>query len=288
MHDPLTQAFQIKYPWWKDRPWPKKLRYPADRYERKHNWEEIPEKARRRMSPHWPKGYREDFAVIWHKDPEKDGTDDSCGYSFPKLTKEHRDRLQGAAWGEEQHPHFICCTGKEFTGSITEAQSLYLGLAILVNRVLDLKFPFIRLEQWAAERVHMRDVSKYGGEFCFLPGYHTNNPSEHKGDRERLFFGVLCGVARDLLRVKRKWWQHPRWHVWHWRIQIRPVGAFKRWAFSRCCKCGKGFAWGYCVTTNDWNSTGPLWFRSEKNVYHSDCNQPKNPNANIQAASPEA
>ncbi len=53
MHDPLTQAFQIKYPWKK---WGGKG---------KSDWE---------------RNYREAFITIWHKDPEKGGSDDSCGW----------------------------------------------------------------------------------------------------------------------------------------------------------------------------------------------------------------
>ena len=45
MHDPETVAFDIKYPW----------------------------KSRDRE-------YRGSFVTIWHVDPEKDGTDDSCGW----------------------------------------------------------------------------------------------------------------------------------------------------------------------------------------------------------------
>lgn len=67
---------------------------------------------------------------------------------------------------------------------------------------------------------------------------------------------------------------HPRFHFWHWRIQIHPLQHFKRWAWGRCCRCGKGFSWGYAPVSGSWDSKGPQWFRSEENVYHSDCSRP--------------
>lgn len=50
MHDPMTVAFDVKSPF------------------------------REKPSAMWPKGYRNTIATIWHVDPERDGTDDSCGW----------------------------------------------------------------------------------------------------------------------------------------------------------------------------------------------------------------
>ena len=72
-------------------------------------------------------------------------------------------------------------------------------------------------------------------------------------------------------RRDRRWWQHPRFHVHHWGIQIHPLQKFKRWAFSRCTVCGGRFAWGEAPISGAWNSTGPLWFRSEVNARHGSC-----------------
>jgi len=41
--------------------------------------------------------YRNAFITIWHNDPEKDGTDDSCGWCFPKITKEENEYLDKVA-----------------------------------------------------------------------------------------------------------------------------------------------------------------------------------------------
>jgi hypothetical protein len=82
---------------------------------------------------------------------------------------------------------------------------------------------------------------------------------------------VLYVWHRFRHRLGRRWWRHPRYHVHHLKFQIHPLQHFKRWAFSRCCKCGKGFRWGSSVCTDQWYGDGPQWFKSEEKVYHGDC-----------------
>jgi hypothetical protein len=55
-------------------------------------------------------------------------------------------------------------------------------------------------------------------------------------------------------------WTGWRWHFWHWKIQIHPLQNLKRWLFSRCAGCGKGFSWGYCPVL-----TG------EDRLFHHEC-----------------
>lgn len=83
--------------------------------------------------------------------------------------------------------------------------------------------------------------------------------------------GHLRQAFRLFKSLQRPWYRHPRWHIWHWELQIHPVQDFKRWAFSRCAKCHKRFPWGYSVISGSWEGTGPRWFYSEKNVFHQGC-----------------
>lgn len=71
--------------------------------------------------------------------------------------------------------------------------------------------------------------------------------------------------------LKRPWWQHPRWHFWHWRFQVHPTQKFKRWAFSRCAHCNGRFGWDEVIISHQWGGTGPMWFSSEKKVFHEKC-----------------
>jgi len=271
MHDPHTLAFEIKYPWYRYRPWPKAARQDPHPAELKHRFQQLPEAVKQRCDSHWPEGYRDTFITIWHVDPQRHGSDDSCGWCYPKLTPAQREKLRNAAWHEGSNPHFLRCHGKEWRGAIADVECLYRGLAFLVSRVLELKLTADEIHLYAIEATHVRDVIKAGDAFCFLPGYHTNNPKDSEEDRREHFHKILCGVARSLLRQQRPWWQHPRWHLHHWKIQIHPVQKFKRWAFSRCEKCGGGFGYGESPVTDCWDGTGPLWFRSEKHVRHMQC-----------------
>lgn len=273
MHDPMTVAHEIKYPWWESKPWPNKYRKDRESSMRKYNFERMMKECPdERYSSMWPEGYRSDFITIWHVDPERDGTDDSCGYSYVRLNPKQKETLRNTAWWEGKAPHFLICREKDWTGNVSDAESLYRGLAALVDRVLRLNLPYSKLCAYATEAVHIRcSTGKYGSAFCFLPGYHTNSEKDSEREREDHFYGILCNVASSLLTDLRPWYRHPKWHFWHWQFQVHPLLAFKRWAFSRCCKCGKRFEYGYCPVSGNWNGTGPLWFRSEQGVMHSDC-----------------
>jgi len=92
--------------------------------------------------------------------------------------------------------------------------------------------------------------------------------------REHRDFQELKAAIREWRR--RSPWRVPvRWHIWHWRLQFSWLLHFKRWAFSKCCRCGKGFTWGYAPCSSAWNGTGPRWFRGEEHTYHHDCSEPR-------------
>ena len=231
-----------------------------------------------RKSKMFPKGYRNSLVTVWHVDPERGGSDDSCGFGYVRLTKSQIERLKNASWSEGRNPHFLRCQSKTWDGTVEEAECLRRGLILLVCRVLRIKYSWDQVCRHAAESIHIENyVGKAGDGFCFLPGYHSNSKKDSERDREDHFHQILCGVARNILTELRPWWRHPRYHFWHWKIQVHGLQSFKRWAFSRCCKCGGRFHWGYSPVSNNWNSQGPRWFRGETDVYHSDCNRPADP-----------
>lgn len=268
MHDPSTVAFEIRYPWWRYRPWPKRTRRSMDD---KWAWDRLTEAEKVGRSQMWRDGYRESFVTIWHEDPERDGTDDSCGYSVQKLTREQKDRLKHFAWNEARDPYYMRCPEKRWTGSDAEAEAIYRGLILNVARVLRIRMSFEEAARFAAMEIHMPDCTPRTGFLCFKPGWHTNFKEDRKDLREEEFWGRICNIARWLLTERRPWWRHPKWHIWHWRIQVHMLQEFKRWAFSRCETCRKGFRWGESPVSNSWDGTGPLWFRREKGVNHMKC-----------------
>ncbi len=270
MHDPQTVAHQIKYPWWKHKPWPKKYRHSGDK---KWSFGRMERDGITGYDSFWEEGYRETFLTIWHVDPEKGGSDDSCGYSYVRISKKQREKLHNTAWWEASHPHFLCCNSKEWVGTVEQAECLYRGMVLVVCRVLHIKMSFEDICRFASESIHIRTGENYGGVFCFVPGYHTNNPKDSERDRQEHFTNILCGIARCILTDRRPWWKHPKWHFWHWKFQCHPLQDFKRWAFSRCSKCGRRFKWGYSPVTNSWHGDGPRWFRSERDTFHHDCDK---------------
>jgi hypothetical protein len=78
MHDPMTVAFEIKWP------------FPAKKT--------------------WGNGaiYRDykTLVTIWHVDPESDGTDDSCGWPSPRLTDRERKIIDDLVEWEKLHPYY--------------------------------------------------------------------------------------------------------------------------------------------------------------------------------------
>lgn len=255
MHDPNILAFEIKYPWWKDKPWPKKFRHPESR---KFTWEHrMSEQDKRGRSPFWDCGYRDTFISIWHVDPEKGGDDDSCGWSYPKCTPEQRERIRNVAWIEARNPYFLKCSGRQFSGTMAEAESLERGLLLLVADVLRVKLTYEEALRMAARTIHHADCVHPANKFCFEPGYHSNSKKDRESDREEVFQGICFGAARRILAYKRPWWKHPRWHFWHWRFQVHPWQTIKRGLFDRCSICGKGFGFREPVMS-DWNGT-KIW-----------------------------
>lgn len=144
---------------------------------------------------------------VWHVDPEKDGSDDSCDWFNHGKAEDRADPTRQAVY-----------------------EALWDMETLLDNRP------------------------------------HYPDSPEH-----RAFQPLKAAVRAALAPPPRPWWRHPRWHVWHWKIVVHPVLSFKRWLFSRCATCGKGFRWGYAPVSSSWDSPGPRWFRGERNVRHHEC-----------------
>lgn len=220
MHDPMTLAFGIPNPF-------------AARYSFGKRWLDRPA-----------------LAVIWHKDPCR-GSDDSCGFSVPHLTKKQREALKGFAWAEAHDPYFLREMSKTFNRPRIEAEAMYRALILHVADLLGIRVSWEDASVRAAERMHRPDCSDPAGLFCFVPGYHSNFKEDLPDQRELYFHGVLCNLARwQVLLPRRRWWQHPRWHLHHWRIQVPLLQALRRFVFERCDKCGSGFRWNESVMGN--------------------------------------
>lgn len=157
------------------------------------------------------------FLQIWHRD--KGGHDGACGWSYPLLTESQLKDCRALGHIENRDRHFLRWAEKDHRGDLCEKLALYRAALMRVNDMLR-----IGASQEVIERMVM-DGAQIGGRlngmFCFLPGYHTNGDRD---DAEEVWSRACAGMAKQLLRLTRPWYRHPRWHFWHWRIVIRLFG----------------------------------------------------------------
>lgn len=195
MHDPMTLAFRLRSPI-------------------------------RRKPPLFPDGYQAPLVEVWHVDPESDGSDDSCGWSYPRLTEKQRESLRGLAWSEAHEPWFQKLRS-ERNDDVLQCEALLRGAILAVANVLDIKVRWDEVCRWATGHAQ-RPLDNFRGGLCHLPGYHTNRDEDTQKGREETAFGLFRGLALHLLSERRPWWRHPRWHVHHWRLRFPILDPIRR------------------------------------------------------------
>jgi len=214
------------------------------------------------------------WVTIWHVDPEKDGSDDSCGWFIRSrhldqaVLKKIADRFEwewthGVPYGwfaENGEPNY-------------SVQAIVIGMFHLATGEMfghwtKRQQRFLQTNLWRI--LHFAENNCDSAYGSIMRPYGIDNSNSDPKDRAR---NAAAMIASWIARADRPWWKHPRWHIRHWKIQVHCILALKRWLFSRCEKCGKGFKWGESPYSNSWNGTGPLWFRSEKHVHHSRCSE---------------
>lgn len=193
--------------------------------------------------------------TIWHVDPETDGSDDSCGWSRPRLSAEDLQFCDQIAAEEERHPWFSTAQRH-----IRNPKYRYFedrpgdGLALVMSAYAEVAWHVDR--RWP-DPVLMAEAA------ALVPHRHDNVLSRAGRDEKENVSSLIRCCMREYRRNRRRWWQHPRWHVRHWRVQIHLIQQLRRWLFARCATCGGRFKWNYCPT-GDWS--GRIW--------HNDCGAP--------------
>lgn len=220
MHDPMTVAFKIKYPW------------------------------KQKPSQFWPQGYRDTFITIWHVDPEKDGTDDSCGW-FKRSRHGNKEILQ------KIEREFAFELYNEICGIFNpDGSPRYSSLAItlmLFQRAAHIVFNENRRRADRFMKKHFYELVVFAENSTdsLHQGFNNKYGVPIPEDRIKETASIVYGW---ILRTTTPWYKHPRWHVHHWKIQIHPFQKLKRYLFERCCKCGKGYSYGY-YPMSDWHGT---------------------------------
>lgn len=224
MHDPMTVAHEIRYPW-----------------KNKH-------------------GYRSSIITIWHVDPEKNtlGTrrDDSCGWSSPPYSKQEEEMIKKLAKDqyssifskkiayEEKKSYAYICLNQDCFGAI---YWMWRAMKNLFNK----KVP------WQYGITLSNKEFQYVYQLAYNPvdnfQWHMKGIMEDGEKGLRNFEEFVMLLYRAFRGYYRPWYKHPRWHIQHWKIQFRPWQQFKRRWFDKCCKCGKrGFTGS---VYSDWDGT---------------------------------
>jgi|ERR1035437_1161321 hypothetical protein len=177
MHDPKTVAFEIKNPFSR-------------------------------------KKYPDSIITIYHVDPQKDGTDDSCGWfirprhanqdMLEKIKKEFDFNFKYNYWFDKE--------GKQIFSTIGTLMMMYECAAWQ-------HFKYNRKKKDAFMRKHCASIIHFaenpvdcGGDDITGKFYISSNSSLLSPNRFSKFAGM---VYSDILRKERKWYQHPKWHFWH-------------------------------------------------------------------------
>lgn len=186
MHDPMTVAHEIKWPF-------------KDKF-----------------------GYRKSLITIWHVDPEKDGTDDSCGW-FPR--SRHGDaevlrKIQSEFLFNFKHNYWFTKDGYRHFSTSGIVLNMYSSAAWEV-------FKHNRTKRRDFLNKHLFDILHF-----------AENPFDSIGDaiigkygdkiNEEAISRLASTVYGDILRKTRPWYKHPKWHIHHWKLQIHWPRLFKR------------------------------------------------------------
>lgn len=236
MHDPMTVAFEIKNPF-----------------------------AR---GPDKPA-----LVTVWHVDPERDGSDDSCGWF---MRSRHGDQAildRIARRFAFEWSHGIPKGWFDEDGDPNYSpQAITLGMfRIAANEVFG---------HWSRRadrflRRHLHDILHFAENNCDSMYTFIAQPYGKDGrvPPERRAREAAHIIYPWIIRADRPWHRHPRWHVHHWHLQIHPLQRLRRWLFSRCRHCGRRVGSGPVVGYG-WGSPPRRWFesfRGERDVAHPEC-----------------
>ncbi len=219
----------------------------------------------KRWLPRWLSAF--ELFTLWHVDPcRRGGGDDSCGWFkrahhgkpevLAKIVKEIEfdfDRV------------FKSDSGKVYFSGYFYPEDAGAGMPNMGVSAIALNFFFLAaLKHFGSRAKAVRFCQRHLFEILIF----AENPTDSLRDsivrkfgmdtkREERIRAFASCVYGWILRADQKWWQHPRWHVHHWRIQIHLWQIFKRWAFVRCAHCGGRFRWNEAVCTS-WQG-GVIW-----------------------------
>jgi hypothetical protein len=190
--------------------------------------------------------------ILWHKDPCRDGSDNSCGWFMrprhgDKATLERIVNRFEFDWDRV----FESDSGKTYyCGLFTPAGHPNLSVAGITLNLFWLAAIEYFHQKPGVWRKSDRFIKNHLHEILLFAENCTDSlfnsitlkfgNDVKREERIRDMAGVIYAW---ILRKERPWWKHPRWHFWHWRLTVHAWLRFKRCFFTRCCVCHKTFGW---------------------------------------------
>lgn len=207
--------------------------------------------------------------TLWHIDPEADGTDDSCGWFNPKILERDVAIIDEMTDWDMDMPYL----SSPYL-PLTTVDPKYDYSQILAGDCLSfIAWAWMHMA-WARDRRSSLTTDEWWQVVSLSSSPHDNlrfvlaDPDEDARYKVERF--LYC-VLKAYLRHHRPRWRHPRWHIHHWRVQIHPLQALRRWLFSRCAHCERRFSWGYSpIAANNHDQKTP-WLGGEQGVFHHRC-----------------
>lgn len=187
---------------------------------------------------HDPETLVKDFfgiVSIWHHDPCKDGTDDSCGW-FKRARHGNKETLKKII------SRLDFDWDRIFTSDYGDKKTYMSGYFTpdgrLVHSVLAITLNFV----WIAAFEHFNKDRDRACKLCeenlFDILWFAENPTDSLHDAITQKFGSenrkerienMASICYGwVLRADRKWYDHPRYHFWHYRITFPVYWTIKR------------------------------------------------------------
>lgn len=234
MHDPMTVAFEIKWP------------FGGAKHQRKDGT---------------VYRYRPSFITIWHVDPCKAGNwrnDDSCGWF---MRAGHCD----SAGIERTKKDFAFEWCNDWGGWFKKDGTPNLSVIAITLDMFSIAAK-ARLGTWDKAHKFMKE-----NLYDIMRFAENNVDSMHDlitgrygfPEKEERINNAAIVVYPYVCRKLRPWYKHPRWHIHHWKIQFHPWQKLKRRYWDKCSKCGKrGFKKHHGGACGNWAGT---------EIWHSSC-----------------
>lgn len=197
--------------------------------------------------------YKTPIVTIWHLDPEKDGTDDSCGWFIRSrhIDKTIVEKVHREFEFNFKHEYWFNSGGYPKFSTSGIVLNMYNTAAWQIFMYLNNNKP--------DRRRHSRFMRKH----LFDILYFAENPVDSLNTTVHMKYGVEDAkdridnftsiITADIMRKLRPWYKHPRWHIHHWRLSFPLFKQFKRHYFERCDICRERFR-NQSVFT-DWDGT---------------------------------